>query len=30
MIKYIISAVVITLFLLADIYIFAVCGEAEK
>ena len=27
MIKYIISAVVITLFLLADIYIFAVCGE---
>lgn len=28
MIKYIVSAVVITLFLLADIYIFAVCGEA--
>lgn len=27
MIKYIISAVVITLFLLADIYIFAICGE---
>lgn len=27
MIKYIVSAVVITLFLLADIYIFAVCGE---
>ena len=27
MIKYIISAVVITLFLLAGIYIFAVCGE---
>ena len=27
MIKYIISAVVTTLFLLADIYIFAVCGE---
>ena len=27
MIKYIISAVVITLFLMADIYIFAVCGE---
>ena len=27
MIKYIVSAVIITLFLLADIYIFAVCGE---
>lgn len=27
MIKYIISAVIITLFLIADIYIFAVCGE---
>ena len=28
MINYIVSAEVITLFLLADIYIFAVCGEA--
>ena len=28
MIKYIVSAVIITLFLLADIYIFAVCGFA--
>ena len=27
MIKYIVSAVIITLFLLADIYIFAFCGE---
>lgn len=27
MTKYIISAIIITLFLLADIYIFAVCGE---
>ena len=27
MIKYLMSAGVITLFLLADIYIFAVCGE---
>ena len=27
MIKYIVSAVIITLFLLADIYIFAVCDE---
>ena len=27
MIKYIVSAVIITLFLLADIHIFSVCGE---
>ena len=27
MTKYIISAIIITLFMLADIYIFAVCGE---
>lgn len=27
MIKYIVYAVIITLFLLADIHIFAVCGE---
>lgn len=27
MIKYIISAVIITLFLIADIYIFMACGE---
>ena len=28
MTKYIISAIIITLLLLTDIYIFAVCGEA--